>query len=212
MEWALNPIRHSYYVSYSHKHWATIALPYFVSRTDCRSEVLWLNWCLHFSFGSLHSTFLKSDIFTRSLLKLCAFFGSSSSTVSTVYEVELACYSMLSFGNSFVTWTAKQLQGQSFKTFFSIYWPVRWERQRYSEASPWQDYSVKDCSPGSGKGTVFYLTCGKHSSGFCDSQMRAGLIQLNSFKCSVNMYDNCLVYSNKYVELLILLQGLKWKW
>ena len=49
--------------SYSYKLGATIfcALAYFASRTDCRSKVLWLGWCLCFSFGRLKSTFLSKD-------------------------------------------------------------------------------------------------------------------------------------------------------
>lgn len=41
---------------YYHKFCATISLPYFSSRRDCRSKVSWLSWCLSSSFSSLQST------------------------------------------------------------------------------------------------------------------------------------------------------------
>jgi hypothetical protein len=44
-------------VGHSHKFFVNIVLAYIADKLDCRSKVLWLGWCLHFSFGTLHTTF-----------------------------------------------------------------------------------------------------------------------------------------------------------
>ena len=54
MEWAFSQIRYWVAIHTS----STIVLAYLVGRTDCRSKILWLGWCLQYSFSSLQSNFL----------------------------------------------------------------------------------------------------------------------------------------------------------
>ena len=48
MEWALGS--NQTLIGYSHNFCATIALAYYAGRTDCRSKVLWLGWCLSVAY------------------------------------------------------------------------------------------------------------------------------------------------------------------
>lgn len=59
------PKSHQRLVGYSHKFYAITAIAYFPNRTDNRSTVLWLSWCLHFSSSSLQTTFPQKALEQR---------------------------------------------------------------------------------------------------------------------------------------------------